>query len=104
MEPIQSIPFKLFEVLHLNEPYTINELLITESGRIGKDIHQRSLFMSPYLSLMPQEEFPEEMGATVSVLIYERSIPSYPISWSPIGYSTDPTTGGGSGTTGGTCL
>jgi hypothetical protein len=60
--------------------------------------------MSPYLSLFQQEEFPEEMGATVSVLIYERSIPSYPITWTPIGYSADPNTGGGSGTTGGTCL
>lgn len=86
------------------EPYVINELLTTEAGRIGSDIHNRSLFMSPYLSLWQSEEFPEEMGATVSVLIYERSLPTYPISWAPIGYSSDPTTNGGTSTQGGTCL
>ena len=76
--------------------YTIEQQLITESGRIGPDIYRRTLNMSPWLKLIKQEEFPEEMGQIISVLTYERSVPTYPLTWQNVGMS--------SGQTGGTCL
>jgi len=76
--------------------YTIQEQLILESGRIGPDIYRRTLNMSPWLKLIKQEEFPEEMGQIISVLTYERSLPAYPLGWQNVGIST--------GTAGGTCL
>jgi hypothetical protein len=57
--------------------------------------------MSPWLKLVKQEEFPEEMGQIISVLTYERSLPAYPLVWQNIGQSPPPP---GPGTTGGSCL
>jgi hypothetical protein len=77
-------------------PYTIEQNLVTEAGRIGPDIYRRTLNMSPWLKLTKQEEFPEEMGQIISVLTYERSIPAYPLVWSNVAQSTD--------NVGGSCL
>jgi hypothetical protein len=76
--------------------YTIEQQLVTESGRIGPDIYRRTLNMSPWLKLIKQEEFPEEMGQIISVLTYERSLPAYPLTWQNVGQST--------GNAGGSCL
>lgn len=79
-------------------PYDIQQKLIAESGRIGPDIYQRTLNSSPWLKLVKQDSFPEEMGDTISVLTYERSLPTYPLAWANVGQSNDPlnTPGGGS--------
>ena len=53
----------------------IEQLLITESGRIGPDIYRRTLNTSPWMTLVKQEAWPDEMGETVSVLLYERTLP-----------------------------
>lgn len=74
----------------------IEQRLITESGRIGPDIYRRTLNTSPWLKLTKQDKFPGEMGDTISVLAYERSLPTTPMSWTDIGQST--------GQAGGTCL
>lgn len=74
----------------------IEQKLITESGRIGPDIYRRSLNTSPWLKLTKQEAWPEGMGDTVSVLVYERSLPTSPLAWTDIGQSA--------GEEGGTCL
>lgn len=74
----------------------IEQRLITESGRIGPDIYRRSLNTSPWLKLTKQEKFPGEMGDTISVLCYERSLPTTALEWSDIGQST--------GQASGTCL
>jgi hypothetical protein len=70
-------------------PYTIEQNLVTEAGRIGPDIYRRTINMSPWLKLTKQEEFPEEMGQIISVLTYERSLPAYPLVWSNVAQSTD---------------
>ena len=54
----------------------IENLLITESGRIGTDIYRKTLNTSPWTTLVKQEAWPDEMGTSVSVLIYERTLPA----------------------------
>jgi hypothetical protein len=54
----------------------IENLLITESGRIGADIYRKTLNTSPWTTLVKQEAWPDEMGTTVNVLIYERTLPA----------------------------
>lgn len=70
--------------------YDVEQTLITESGRIGPDIYRRTLNTSPFLKLVEQGVWPEEMGSTISVLTYERALPlnvdgSYkPNTWATI--------------------
>lgn len=52
----------------------IEQLLINESGRIGPDIYRKTLNTSPWLKLIKQDTWPDEMGDTISVLTYERSL------------------------------
>jgi hypothetical protein len=52
----------------------IEQLLINESGRIGPDIYRKTLNTSPWLKLIQQDTWPDEMGDTISVLTYERSL------------------------------
>jgi hypothetical protein len=74
--------------------YDINEWLATESGRIGPDIYKKSLNTSPWLKLVEQETWPDQMGYEVSVLTYSRSLPETALSWGNVGFSTG--TGSGS--------
>lgn len=74
----------------------IEQRLITESSRIGPDLYRRTLNTSPWLKLTTQDTFPAEMGDTISVLTYERSLPTAPMSWTDIGQSA--------GQESGTCL
>lgn len=74
----------------------IEQRLVVESGRIGPDIYRRTVNTSPWLKLIKQEKFPGEMGDTISVLTYERSLPTTPLQWSDVGQST--------GQENGTCL
>jgi len=55
--------------------YDVEQLLIKESGRIGPDIYRRTVDTSPWLKLVKQDAWPDEMGDSVSVLVYERSLP-----------------------------
>lgn len=65
----------------------INGVLVEEAGRIGEDIYQRSLHTSPWIDLVDQDEWPEEMGESVSVLVYERTLPNSatPLQWANVG-------------------
>ena len=59
-------------------PYTtvdVEQLLVKESGRIGPDIYRKTVDQSPWLKLVKQDAWPDEMGDSVSVLVYERSLP-----------------------------
>jgi hypothetical protein len=71
----------------------IEQKLVTESGRIGPDIYRRTLNTSAWLKLIKQEPWPEEMGDTVSVLTYERSLPASPMTWSDVGQSANTANG-----------
>jgi len=53
----------------------LEQLLIKESNRIGPDIYRKTVDQSPWLKLVKQDAWPDEMGDTVSVLVYERSLP-----------------------------
>jgi hypothetical protein len=56
--------------------YQINNILETEAGRIGPDIHRKVLDTSVWLKLQKQDTWPDEMGETISVLTYGRSLPT----------------------------
>jgi len=88
----------------------IENLLITESGRIGADIYRKTLNTSPWTTLVKQEAWPDEMGTTVNVLIYERTLPASggSITFSDVAYNGVGTqvigaTPSGSNTGPGTC-
>jgi hypothetical protein len=55
----------------------IIELLKKEAGRIGPEIHRKALHTNLWNALIKQDKFPEEMGSTLSVLTYERSLPRH---------------------------
>lgn len=55
---------------------TINSFLLTESGRFAQDILQKTLAVSPFMSLMEEGPFPEGMGYSVNITTYGRSLPS----------------------------
>ncbi len=74
--------------------YDINDLLQQESGRIGPDIFDKSLNTSPWLKLVQRDTWPDEMGQSIQVLTYERSLPGTTPSWSTVDYTTG--TGAGS--------
>lgn len=68
--------------------YDINTWLEAESGRIGPDIYHKSLNTSPWLKLVKQETWPDQMGYEVSVLTYSRSLPETTLSWNNVGFNT----------------
>lgn len=89
-------------------PYTtidVEQLLVKESGRIGPDIYRKTVDQSPWLKLVKQDAWPDEMGDSVSVLVYERSLPynsdgTIKTNWTNLASSTaytDGTTTVGSG-------
>jgi len=55
--------------------YEVEQLLVKESGRIGPDIYRKTVDTSPWLKLVKQDTWPDEMGDTVSLMVYERSLP-----------------------------
>lgn len=66
----------------------IEQVLINEANRIGPDIYRKTLNTSPWLKLVKKDSWPDEMGDTVRVLTYERSLPTNSLVWSQI--SVDP--------------
>lgn len=54
----------------------IDAALVQEAGRIGSDIHQRTLHTSAWMDLIKQTPFPEGMGYTQQTLIYDRALPT----------------------------
>jgi len=54
----------------------IDAALVQEAGRIGADIHKRTLHTSAWMDLIKQTPFPEGMGYTQQTLIYDRALPT----------------------------
>lgn len=83
--------------------YEIEQLLVREAGRIGPEIYRRTVDTSIWNKVASQstETFPEEMGDTVSVMTFERSLPhtvnalgeAQPFGWSDTTFRSNPTTG-----------
>ena len=53
---------------------SLTDMLVKESGRISGDIYRKTIDTSPWLKLVKQDTWPDEMGDTLSVLTYERSL------------------------------
>lgn len=64
--------------------FNIEQVLINEANRIGPDIYRKTLNTSPWLKLVKKDSWPDEMGDTVRVLTYERSLPANSLTWSAI--------------------
>lgn len=62
----------------------IQQLLINEANRIGPDIYRKTLNTSPWLKLVKKDTWPDEMGDSIKVLTYERSLPVNALSWSSV--------------------
>ena len=53
---------------------SLTDMLVKESDRISGDIYRRTIDTSPWLKLVKQAAWPDEMGDTLSVLTYERAL------------------------------
>ena len=65
----------------------IDQLLTVESGRIGEDIHNRTMHRSIWIDMVEKGTWPDGMGQSISVLVYENSVPATPTAWSTIGFN-----------------
>jgi hypothetical protein len=77
--------------------YTIDSWLAAESGRIGPDIYNKTLNTSPWLKLVKQDTWPDEMGTDISVLTYSRSLPESAdarLTWNSVGFNDNTGSGG----------
>ena len=63
---------------------TINGILVDEANRLDGELYVRSLFISPWIDLIVTGEWPEELGEAISTLIYERNLPSAPLTWNKV--------------------
>ena len=62
----------------------VNEYLARESNRITGDIARRGRISSPWVAMLEKDFFPDEMGYTVSRVVYQRTIPTGGAGWSPV--------------------
>lgn len=62
----------------------------------SQDIYRRTVDTTVWLKLIQQEAWPDGMGDTISVLTYERTLPSTNNSWSTISVDASGAEGGGS--------
>jgi hypothetical protein len=53
----------------------ITDILVRESGRISKEIHDRNFATDPWDHMTPKAEWPEGEGEIISNLTYERTAP-----------------------------
>lgn len=65
----------------------INDLLVSESGRISEDIHDRTLHTTVWIDLVQKGTWPDEMGEQISVLTYERTIPATSPTWQTVTFN-----------------
>lgn len=56
----------------------VNSYLARESNRITGDIARRGRVSSPWVAVLEKDFFPEEMGFTVTRVVYQRTIPTLP--------------------------
>jgi hypothetical protein len=63
---------------------TLESMLVEASTMISSDIYRRSVDTSVWLKLIQQEAWPEGMGDTISVLTYERTLPTTNNVWSTL--------------------
>lgn len=62
----------------------LSHILYEQTGGMSGDIYRRTIDTSVWLKLVKQQTWPDEMGDTLSVLTYERTLPTAANVWSPI--------------------
>ena len=62
----------------------VNAYLARESNRITGDIARRGRISSPWYTVLEKDFFPDEMGFTVSRVIYQRTIPTGGAGWTTV--------------------
>lgn len=68
---------------------SLTHLLVEASLQFSEDIYRRTINTSPWLKLIKQGAWPDEMGDTISVITYERTLPSTTNSWDNINSDSD---------------
>ena len=70
----------------------INTILAEEANRIGQDIYNNTVHVSPWLDLTKQTKFADGMGYQQTTLIYDRALPttdtsgnSQGVTWTDVG-------------------
>lgn len=63
---------------------SVSHLLIEASQSFSADIYRRTINTSPFLKLIKQSTWPDEMGDTISVITYERTLPNNANTWNSI--------------------
>jgi len=53
----------------------IETVLAEEANRIGSDIHKQTIHTSPWIDLIKKTTFPDQSGAFLTTLIYDRAVP-----------------------------
>lgn len=72
----------------------INQILLSESGRLGEDIHSKVIHTDHWIRLTPKDTWPDEMGDELTAVTFERALPGTTPSWTDVRINT------GSGNTG----
>lgn len=66
----------------------IDHWLLNETGRLVPEVlHQRTLHTGPWVNLVPKGSWPEGMGESLSVVTYERSLPTTSLTWGAVSFS-----------------
>lgn len=67
---------------------TVDQLLIQESGRISKEIFRKTLNTNFYIKLIKQQPWMDEMGEAYNINVFERTVPTDPLTWNSYSGST----------------
>lgn len=72
----------------------VNSYLIKESNRITGDIARRGRATSPWNAVLEKDFFPDEVGFTISRVVYQRTVPviGEGSGWNPVSGSTSEAT------------
>lgn len=73
---------------------TINGILVDEANRLGPDFYTRQIATSPWIDLLTPGEWTDAMGEAVSLLVWERTLPTSALTWNKFS-AADVTPGGG---------
>lgn len=72
---------------------SLTHLLVEASLQFSEDIYRRTINTSPWLKLIKQGSWPDEMGDTISVITYERTLPATANTWNNISSTSGATEG-----------
>jgi len=68
--------------------HDIDQIMVTVAGVLSSTINRKSLNTSPWLKLVKKDRFPDEMSDVISVLVFERQLPTTTQQWNDVVDST----------------